>query len=266
MFSNWLRGFGVSAVLMSGLLGANVARADLLYSTNFNGPLYTDGPLIGQDGWAITGTTTTNPVAVSNTATNGSVALTTTGQDVNRPFASTTSGSIFLSASITLSAAQATGDYFLHMSDGGTSNFYSRIYARSQDAGFTMAMGTSSGAGVTYGTAVLNFGQTYNILARYDIVSGAANDTGALYINPNDPFGNGDTPYVNATTIGTDAVGFAAVNLRQGTAGNASTLVIDNIAVNTITAVPEPTSLALLAVGGCVGLFAMRRRAVSTRA
>ena len=72
-------------------------------------------------------TTATNPLLVSNTATNGFVSLITSGQDVNRPYTpAAISDSIYISADITLSAAQATGDYFFHLSDGGASNFNAR--------------------------------------------------------------------------------------------------------------------------------------------
>ena len=66
-------------------------------------------------------------------------------------------------------------------------------------------------------------------------------------MNPVDPLGVGDTAYVAATTAGADATSLSAVCLRQGTAGNAATLAIDNI---TVTSVPGPASLALLGLGG----------------
>jgi hypothetical protein len=248
------------AVVSHSWVAPSMVQADLLYATNFNSPTYANGGLIGQDGWLITGTSVVSPIAVANSATNGSVALTTTGQDVNRVFAATTSGSIFLTADINLSAAQATGDYFLHLGDGGTSNFYSRLYARSSAAGFQMAMGTSSGTPVNYGTTVLDLNRTYRILARYDFVAGALNDTGSLFINPNDPFGLGDTAYVAATTIGADAASISSVNLRQGTATNAPTLVIDNISISSITAIPEPSSIALVGLMGVACGFAVIRR------
>ncbi|MEQ1825900.1 MAG: PEP-CTERM sorting domain-containing protein [Pirellula sp.] len=247
------------AILCASIVWTQSVRADLLYSTNFNAPTYANGGLIGQDSWAITGASVVSPINVANAATNGNVALTTTGQDVNRGFASTTSGSIFLSASIVVSAAQATGDYFLHLGDGGQTNFYNRVFARSSGAGFQMSLGTSSGATPNYGTTILNFNTEYNILARYDFVAGAANDTGALFINPNDPMGIGDTPYVVATTQGTDSALISSVNLRQGGATSSPSLIIDNIAVNSIAAVPEPSSIGLLAIGALAGLFAVRK-------
>ncbi len=254
---NRLQGRFLAIAAGAVLCGSSAANAVVLYSTGFNSPTYTNGGLVAQDGWAAHSGAGTNAIQVTNALTNGIVSLTTSGEDVNHGFAGQTAGtSVYLTAEITLSAAQAAGDYFIHMGDGGGTNLNARVYARSSGGGFQMAMGTGSGT-PTYGTTVLAFGTTYTILARYDIIAGLANDTGALYINPADPFGVGDTPYVAATTIGTDATTLAGVYLRQGTAANAATVSsIDNISVQVV---PAPASLALLGLGGLIA--ARRRRA-----
>lgn len=252
-----------SKILQGLLLGVSIfvgsqAQADIVYTTNFDSPLYTDAAIIGQDGWVITGTSTTNPINVANTATNGNVTLTTTGQDVNRPFtAAAVSGliSIDYSADLNVTAAQTAGDYFMHLGDGGTTNFWGRLFARaSTNAGFfQLAMTTSSlVAPITpnYG-ADLPLGTPISINARYDIISGLGNDTGQLFVNGN--------PYVLATTTGTDAAtSFSSINFRQGTAANAATVTIDNVTVST-TAIPEPTSAMWLGLG-LMGLVGYRRR------
>lgn len=231
---------------------ASVANAAMLFSTDFNAPTYTDGALIGQDGWVLTNSTL-NPLAVANSATNGTVSLTTTGQDVRRAFTAQTVDSVYLTATFTVGAAQANGDYFIHLGDNSATNFYARIYAKSTTGGFLMAMGTSAGA-ATYGTTVLPYNTSITLLARYDFVAGATNDTGALFINPTNAYGIGDTAYVAATTIGTDATTISSVSLRQGAAANAASVVVDSLSVATI---PTPGSVALL---GLAGLVAGRRR------
>lgn len=246
-------------------LAATVVQAQsTVYSTNFNSPTYSDGAIIGQDGWAITGTSTVNPINVANTATNGNVTLAATGQDVNRPFGSAftaaDTSSMWLSFDLTLSAANATGDYFIHLNDGSTTGFFGRVYAKAGASGtFDLALVTGSGtpAAAAYG-ADLAFG-TYHVVARYDLNSGAGNDTGALFVNPVNPFGVGDTPYMSAVTVtATDPAGISGANLRQGTTGPAGA-VIDNIVVSA-QAIPEPATWMLMGVGLLVGVTKRFRR------
>jgi hypothetical protein len=253
--------------LCAGISGARAAS--ILYATDFNSATaghtgnysgsanYTDTAIIGQDGWAITGTSTVNPINVANTTTNGNVTMNTTGQDVQRQFATAspvTSGQVFLSADIDVTAANATGDYFIHLDDGTSTDFFDRVFVKSSGAGFVMAVGTSSGTPATgaYGTTVLNLNTTYHMVAEYDIVSGAANDTAALYINPTDPIYGGTNLYVAGVTQGVDAASIQGVNLRQGSTG--PNVIVDNIAV---AQAPEPASLSLI---GLASLGLIRRR------
>jgi hypothetical protein len=257
------RVLGLAVAVVAGT--AFQASAAILYSTGFDSPTYSDGGLAGQDSWAAHSGAGTNAQTVANTATNGNVTLTTSGEDTHRNWVgAVTSGSVYLSADITVNSAQ-TGDYFLTLGDGGSSNFYDRLYVKSTGAGtFAMALGTAAGtpgAGA-YG-ANLNIGTTYHIVAEYDMVSGAANDTGAVYVNPTDPiFGDTNASpsfYVAAVTQGTDASSILGVYMRQGSGSSAPGVTIDNIAVAVPDAVPEPASLGVLALGG-LALLARRRK------
>ena len=123
------------------------AALTVAYTTNFNTPTYSDGALIGQDQWVITGTSVVSPLAIAGTATNGNVTLAATGQDARRIFTTIPAagvGSVFLIASISMGSVSAAGDYFLHLGDGGPSNFNARLYAKSSGVGYVMGVSTGT--------------------------------------------------------------------------------------------------------------------------
>jgi len=269
-----------SAILTGSLalafVQAAAAQPVVLYTTNFNSPTYTDGPLNnvdpnsttapGQDNWLNTSSGATgsflNPISVSNTATNGIVSLTTNGQDVRRQFTAVNSGSVFFDADVTVTAAQAAGDYALHFTDGGTSAFFGRTFIRSSGTGFQLGISRAATVtNLTYGTTVLPFNTPLHLLVRYDLVPGLTNDTAALYVNPSTMDGSTDTPYATAFSEGTDATSIAAIGLRQGALANSATLTVDNLRVFSEAAVPEPSSLALLGVAGVAAAVRRRKKA-----
>lgn len=254
------------------LLVANT-HATVLFSDDFS---YPNGALLGQGGWTITGSSVVNPFQVSS----GRTALTTTGQDAYSALpggiATIADGSSFyIGVTINLSAAQATGDYFLHTTPtvGNTTALLDRLYAKSSGTGFVLGwLETAGGAAANpvYGTTDLSFGTDYRVVIAYHAVSGTLNDTGALYVNPFADLVNeaGNTAYVTKSWTSTSAenLNVAALNLRQGTAGNAPTLTLDDLnasqtfsEVATFTAVPEPTTAALAGLGLLVAGFIRRR-------
>jgi hypothetical protein len=246
----------------TGLLLAANLQATVLFSDDFS---YPDGALLGQGGWTITGSSVVNPLQVSS----GKAALLTTGQDAYSalPGGVTTiadGSSLYIGVTINLSAAQSTGDYFLHFtpSVGNTGNLLDRLYVKSSGSGYVLGWLENAGGGAvpTYGTAELNFGANYRVVMAYHAVSGALNDTGALYVNPFTDLVNegGNTPYVTKswTTTSAENLNVAALNLRQGGSTSAPTLTVDDLnasqtfsEVVTFTAVPEPASATLLGLG-----------------
>ena len=58
----------------------------------------------------------------------------------------------FLSADINVSAAGlgTTGDYFIHLDDGTTTNFFDRVFTKASGSDFVMAVSTSSGTTPTF--------------------------------------------------------------------------------------------------------------------
>lgn len=252
----------------------NVAvQATPVFSDTFSFP---DGALLGQGGWTITGTSVVNPIQVSS----GQVPLTTNGQDAYSalPGGITTLAdgeNFYIGLSLNVSAAQATGDYFLHFTPtvGNTSLFFDRLFVKSSGSGYVLGWVETSGTGGTpvYGTTELSFNAPYRVVMAYHNVAGALNDTGALYVNPFSDLAVelNNTAYVtkNWTTVSPENENIAALNLRQGTAGNAPTLTLDDLnasktfsEVTTFTPVPEPTSLSLMGGFALLASAVLRRR------
>jgi trimeric autotransporter adhesin len=272
----------VGAALMTcGALGAIATSSQgatvTLFTTGFdqaittsNPVAYHDGALAGQNGWTAISGAGTNPEQVSNSATNGIVSLTTSGEDDAVPLGVTTdtTDSVYLSADVNLSAAQATGDYFLHIGSS-TSIFGLHLYAKSSGAGYLLGITPSnlaSGATVGYGTTVLPFGTTEHVVLEYDFVSGASNDTAELFVNPStgalpptDGLYASDSNAAGPAGAGgvDNTTGFSTANVRQGSASAAPTETVDNIVVSGVAAVPEPASIGLLI--GAAGLVFGRR-------
>lgn len=270
------------AVTLHSAVAANAARAAIVYAADFNSAAaghtgdfvtsgnYADGNLNTQNTWVNSSGLGTNNLTVANSATNGFVAMASSGDDERAAFTSVPSAagtSIWLSADITVSAAQTAGDYFLNLGDGTATVFTNKVHIKSATlpsggAGFVLGTSVSANtaaAGTVFGTTVLTFGQKYHIVSQYDFVAGSANDTTALYVDPVDPIFGGGTAYALGPIGGSDATAMAAVYLRQGTAANAATLAsVDNIAV-AIT-VPEPaTAVLFAAVAACFGVGYRRR-------
>ena len=261
---------GVCAAVVAQV--ANAAVDTTYYSTNF-GTGYTNGTLAGltadaagQNGWKETGSTATTPIQI----TDGAAIIGKSGQDIYHAFDSTANATaggttLFVGASLKVTAAQSTGDYFMFVGDpvGTTVGFFGRLAAKSTTGGFLLGIQSTSGTGsaMTYGTTVLNLNQTYNVVYAYDFVSGALNDTFAVYVDPNSATRASLTAYVSAAWLSTTSEPnqLTEIGLRQGTSGSAPTVSVYSLAAsnNLAAFVPAPGAVALI---GLAGLVASRRR------
>lgn len=244
---------------------------------------YVDGNLagltanaVGQNGWAQTSTSATTPIQYNSTF--GAAVLGTSGQDIYKAFTTqapkTDGTSLFARLDFKLTAVQATGDYFFHVSDpaGTASNLYARLFARTAGSGFSLGIQTTSGTGsaTVWGSSILNLNQSYTTVVAWDFVGGALNDTMAVYVNPLSDNRSNLTAEVTSnwlSTTGAEPVSaISAVNLRQGNAANSATLNATYISIGStlsdIGVIPEPSSAVLIMIGaaGLIGIRAFGRK------
>ena len=161
--------------------------------------------------------------------------LTTNGEDDSasitpRQF----TGSVYASFMINVGAAQTTGDYFFALSTTGNA-FDARVYARSSGAGFNLGITKANDAAISWGSAVYTFGTTYLVVDKYTFNAGALDDQVSLFVyNTSLPITE-PTPTIGPiTSTATDAINLSRVILRQGSAANAPTLVIDGIYIDNV--------------------------------
>jgi len=211
---------------------------------------YAAGQLLTANGWSAHSGAGTNALIVTTpgltytghpgSGVGNAVTMTTSGEDANRTFTSTTTGSVYMSFLINVSAAQG-GDYFIGLYQTSTI-FPIRVYAKSDGTGgFQFGVGKSNST-ATYETASRTFGTTYLVVVKYTFNAGTTTDDVVdLWVNP--ALGGAETtatiPNVTAATI-TDATSIGAVYLRQGSASSASTQQIDAILAGTTWASVTP--------------------------
>jgi hypothetical protein len=238
------------AAMACGLLPAR-ASATVIFSDDFNA--YTAGNLVGQGGWTQLGASSTTPIQVT---AGKEVSLSVSGssnQDAQKAMTSISGadGTVVVydfDLNVEVADPDSGGDFFFAISPSvGTSTYLGRIYAMQGSAGtdpskFTLGGGSSGG---TQGTTELNVGTLYHITAIYTFQSG--DDSFEINVDGNS--------YITST-VSTAGTSLSAVTLRQG-GSNAPKLTMDNIVIT--DAIPEPTSLAFLGLGG-LGLLSRRRK------
>ncbi len=229
------------------LLSASRSFGQVL-TEDFN---YTTGTLLSANGYSSFSGTGTNNITVTSpgltpagspsSGIGNAITMTTNGEDVSKVFApAITSGDAYASFFINTTSAQAAGDYFFALYDGG---FKGRIWIKSSGAGFVFGISKNSNT-VSYESTVRSFSTTYLAVLKYTFNPIALDDVVSLYVNP--VLGSPEP----ATTIAATTSGGAAdagiidrIALRQGTAGSASAQIIDGVRVGTTWASVTPVSI-----------------------
>ncbi|MEP7074392.1 MAG: VCBS repeat-containing protein [Acidobacteriota bacterium] len=227
-------------VMLSG--GTASAQNTPLFVDDFT---YASGTQLTANGWSAhsaggvtPGTVTASGLTYPGYASSGvgnAASLGTSGEDVNRTFATQTTGSVYMAAMINVTSSQITGDYFLHLVDGPIANnaFKGRLFVKKDAATTNYAIGIqkSSTVNTQYSGFTFTPGTTYLVVIKYTFVAGATNDTVTLFINPT--LGGAEPAPTLTATLGTDAdaTDIRGVALRQGSAANAAAVTVDGIRI-----------------------------------
>ncbi|NOT51007.1 MAG: fibronectin type III domain-containing protein [Chitinophagaceae bacterium] len=224
------------------------AKSQLL-TENFS---YTAGQLLTANGWTAHSGAGTNAITVTSpgltyaghpgSGVGNGVTMTTSGEDDNKTFTAVTSGTVYISFLVNVSAATATGDYFVGLLTSASS-FPVRIYAKSDGAGgYFFGIGKNAAAAV-YETTQRTFGTTYFVVGNYIYNTGTTTDDAVnLWVNPALGGSEPAATIPNVTGANTDVTTIGAVYLRQGTAANASTQQVDAILAGTTWAQVTPSA------------------------
>lgn len=218
---------------------------------------YTTASLLTANGYTAISAGGTNAIAVTtpgltyagspSSGVGNAVTMTTSGEDDTKTFApSITSGTAYASLIINVSSAQATGDYFFALYDGG---FIERLYIKSSGTGYVIGLGKSAGT-VSYDATVRPFNTSILVVVKYTFNTGSTtDDVLSLFIEP--ALGAAE-PTPNVANIGAGTADGGTINriaLRQGSATAASAQIVDAIRVGTtwaaVTPVSTPTTTSL---------------------
>ncbi len=210
---------------------------------------YAPGALLTDNGWtAHSGGGTNSIAAVSpgltlsgypGSGVGNAAGLTVSGEDVNRPFAIQSTGTVYAAFMVNLSEASTdvVGGYFFHLGpDPVSTTFRGRVFAKkdgSNNVAFGLSKAGTSEATVAYTPFSYSLNTTYLIVVKYQIVDGATNDIVTMYVSSTVPATEPGTPTLTAIDTSATDISPGTVSLRQGTAATSPTLVADGIRVGT---------------------------------
>lgn len=251
-----LRGGGkvkISYLLLAFLFATTTATAEVLLNENFD---YEAGDLYNQGGWVKFGTQVEKPIQVINnnlTFSNyqseaiGKMIKAdcegshTGNQDLHKAFTAKTSGTLYLSALVSIQ--KVLGDQFFLCFDGATntsaiadgkstSNYWRLFVSQgTTETKFKFGLGKNKTASTITTTEEYDLNTTYLIILKYEFVEGATNDNFSLFINQIDA--TEPTPTITTNT-GTDAT--ATIN------GNTKDFGIGGVAIMQNGSETKPTT------------------------
>ena len=207
-----------------------------------NGWINTASPALLTNAIRATGTPLTY-TGYTGSGLGSSVPLTTSGQDILKDGkVSYTSGNVYASFLLRVTAAQ-TGDYFFGLlPQTSTTAFTARTFLKLQSTGYykvgIMKGSTTLEPVTAYSTDSFAFNTTYLMVVKYEIISGITNDSCKVYMFSSGIPSTEPTMAAVSTVGGTnvDATAIGRVLLRQGSSSASPTLTIGNLRLSPIWA------------------------------
>ena len=239
------------------ILSMGSVKGQLLLHEPFN---YTPDPVLGlwtqsTQAWLRLNTGDSVLVDAGNlsftglaSSTGNKVKFDGSGADYYTTFVSQTSGTVYSSFILNVSALgglTTTGGYCTGFIDAGTTTtFGATVWLRlSATAGkYNIGIATrTTAAAVSWLPGDYDPGTSYFIVRAYEMITGAGNDVGKIWINPTP---GAAEPAANATAaVGTDLASVQKVFLRQDNATNTPFVEVDEIRVGTTWASVTPSSV-----------------------
>ncbi|NOR75227.1 MAG: T9SS type A sorting domain-containing protein [Draconibacterium sp.] len=240
----------ISSIIFALLFSTNIF-AQLLLEENFD---YPEGDLLTNHGWVAHSGAGSNPITVVSpgltfpgqpgSGVGNAALIDNTGEDVHKLFTSVTSGAVYTSFMVQVTAADAAG-YFLHYATNPhTTGYRARVWVHSSVLllEFGLSFGSSGQVytGFNYATDV-----TYLLIVKYEIVAGADNDLVSLYIFDSATPPTNTEPAVPTlgpfAASGTSEIEPGSINFRQFLA--TQDIVIDGILVSSVWVDVTPVEL-----------------------
>jgi endonuclease I len=215
----------VFLLIMFVALLVNPLSAELLLTDDFTGEV---GTLLTANGWTAHSGAGTTPMSIATpgltyTGYPGSgignrTSASGNGEDVNKPFTSLNSGSVYYSFLINTAMTTTSAGYIAHFNQSSTV-FYARFWMRlvGSDINFGLAKTT---AAATWDPTNYALNTTYHVVLKYTFNTGSTTDD-AVYMWVNPVLGGAEpTPNVSITNDAAgDATSLSAVAIRQYNAG-----------------------------------------------
>ena len=262
--------FAAALAAATALVCSPAASASLIATDDFNYSLGSLNGANGGSGWAGAWTATSGATIVDPALDlSGNRALSVTANNDNlawRTLASSYSGDVYVSMLMQVGSGTVTSNDFVSLwFDTVTSGAHTtrpQIGIKADINGTNDIFARSAGSSGAFApdSNVLT-GQTFLVVGKLSKVSSTTYNQFDLWFNPSaSDLANPDASFSgNSGLTALTTLGLRSANLDGG-----DSVLIDNLrlgsAWNDVSAVPEPSSLALSALGMCVLMCYRRRR------